>query len=148
MVFSLPLVKRVCRQQSQICGKEFTIHSLRYDCLLQEMMVIEMLRWLVMFFVGLLTGLVASLIDFCVIKSTDLKFSIIKKCILYITYKFIKLHHVLPQFLSFSCEAMIRALRGMYALRWGSKSATLIASAYRQEKLHDGTDNFTKFIAN
>ena len=43
---------------------------------------------------------------------------------------------------------MIRALRGMYALRWGSKSATLIASAYRQEKLHDGTDNFTKFIAN
>lgn len=45
----------------------------------KEIMIIEMLRWLVMFFVGLLTGLVASLIDFCVIQSTDLKFSIIKK---------------------------------------------------------------------
>uniref|UniRef100_K1RFY1 Chloride channel protein n=1 Tax=Magallana gigas TaxID=29159 RepID=K1RFY1_MAGGI len=44
----------------------------------KEIMIIEMLRWLVMFFVGLLTGLVASLIDFCVIQSTDLKFSIIK----------------------------------------------------------------------
>ncbi|XP_048761275.2 H(+)/Cl(-) exchange transporter 7-like [Ostrea edulis] len=45
----------------------------------RETMVIEMLRWLVMFFVGVLTGLVASLIDFCVIKSTALKFSIIKQ---------------------------------------------------------------------
>ncbi|XP_061182131.1 H(+)/Cl(-) exchange transporter 7-like [Saccostrea echinata] len=47
----------------------------------RDIVVIEMLRWLVMFFVGVLTGLVASLIDYCVIKSTDLKFSIIKKYI-------------------------------------------------------------------
>ncbi|XP_062570699.1 H(+)/Cl(-) exchange transporter 7-like isoform X2 [Saccostrea cucullata] len=47
----------------------------------RDIVVIEMLRWLVMLFVGVLTGLVASLIDYCVIKSTDLKFSIIKKYI-------------------------------------------------------------------
>jgi hypothetical protein len=45
-------------------------------------MLKEVSRWLVMGLVGILTALIACLIDVLVVKGSDLKYTYVKKCIL------------------------------------------------------------------
>ena len=49
-------------------------------CARQYVRRIQLSRWIVMFFIGVLTGLVDAVIDICISRLTTVKFDLIKKC--------------------------------------------------------------------
>ena len=50
--------------------------------LFQEQLRISINRWVVMFFIGFITGSIAFIIDTSIIRLADLKYTVINKCIL------------------------------------------------------------------
>ena len=69
--------------------------------LFQERLRISINRWVVMFFIGFITGSIAFIIDTLIILLAGLKYTVIKKCILASTYHYYLAY--LPMYKSMQC---------------------------------------------
>ena len=71
---------------SMDCGTSRLLHTAVFDCsMLQDIIRIDINRWVVMLLIGIVTALIAVAIDICINLLASWKYSVIKNCILFNT---------------------------------------------------------------